>query len=171
MLTFDARLTLRLTTKGDRNMSDAWIRTTITRMNQAAEDKRNAEKYALLKSQQIDAREDDLFTELQGTIKGAVEKINQGVAGKCLTLGTASYNEIEINTSMPDVYLSLRYESDKHALQYSLQKGKGKGDEEGSAELDVTDREVHYVLDGKAFTAPRLAEEFLDRLINALLEK
>jgi hypothetical protein len=169
MLTFDARLTLRLTRKGDRNMSDAWIRNTITRIKQAQEDKRRSEKYELLKEQQIGARELDLFSELQTEIKAAAEKINQHFSDKPLTLGRESYDRMELNTSQPDVSLSLRYDSDSHVLEYYLYKRVGK--EEGKAELDFTKGEVHYVLDGNPLTAPRLAEQFLDMVINASLEK
>jgi|GEM_PF-3519947 len=168
MLTFDARISLRLT-KGERQMSDAWIRATVTRMKQAEEDRRQAEKYALLKERHISARELSIFSDLQQEIKSAIEKINEHFSDKWLSLGRVTHDRMEINTSLPEVGLSLHYDSDSRVLEYYVHKKSGK--KEGSATLDVTKGEVHYVLDGKPLTSLRLAENFLDQLINATLEK
>lgn len=169
MLTFDARLTLSLTTKGDRPMSDEWINTIVARMNQHHEETARAEKYALLREQQIGIHEFTLFQELQETVKSAVAKINQRVPGKQLSVGSTPYDRLEVNTASPNLSLTVRYQSDRQMVSYMLYKPSG--DEEGEVKLDLTKGELHYVLNGKPLTSRRLAEELLDRLVNALVEK
>jgi hypothetical protein len=138
-------------------------------MKQAEEDRRQAEKYELLKERHISARELSIFSDLQQEIKSAVEKINEHFSDKWLSLGRVTHDRTEINTSLPDVGLNLHYDSDSRVLEYYLHKKSCK--EEGTATLDVTKGEVHYVLDSRPLTAPRLAEHLLDQLINATLEK
>src|SRR5688572_30529581 len=117
MLTFDARLTLRLTGRRERVMSDQWIEAQVKRIKDREEQKRRTESYELLKEQQIAAREYDLFREVEEAIKVAIERLNQHFP-KRFVVGRVHYEEMEISTSLPDVALKLRHEAEGHALTY-----------------------------------------------------
>src|SRR5258705_5850854 len=105
MLSFDAKLVLRLSSrpkglmKGEEVMSDEWVSDTVKRIKQHEEDKRRSENYALLREQQIAAREDKLFEELQKVLKTTVAKLNERLPG------TGAAKRIDIKTTYKSIEL------------------------------------------------------------------
>jgi hypothetical protein len=165
MLTFDVRLTLRLT-KGDRSMSDEWIETAAKRIKQAEEDKKRRESFELMRAGKISARGLGMFGELQEVLKAAVQKLNEHFPDKekRLTVEGIRHNAITIHGSRSEASLELNYDADVDELNYDLSKGTGSN--EGKIRFGFNeDGEVRFMMNDRPFSIEKLAEKLLEELL------
>jgi len=131
MLTFDARFTLRLTTKGERRMSDDWIQETVKRIRQAEAEKKRRESFEMMREQKLGAAGFDMFSELQKHLKNAVTKLNEKLGSQRLTVGPTRYDEMSIEGT-GETRLYLKFEDDSHRLEVDISRSGRSEDSQSS---------------------------------------
>ena len=103
-------------------MSDEWIAATVTRIKQSEEDKRQKEKYALLREQKFYSNEDKLFEELQTILKATIAKLNEQLPEKPKRFDIKTrYDEIEL-VGPNELSFDIKQDSKGHEL--TLAPGK-----------------------------------------------
>jgi len=168
MLTFDARFTLRLTTKGERHMSDQWIEGTIKRIRDAEEEKKRRENFEYMREQKLGAAGFEMFSALQKHLTNAVKQINEKLGTKRLTFGPTRYDEMEIE-GVKDTRLHLKFDDDSHRIKLYVSRD-GHSSEESTIKLDFNeDGEVRFRYKDRANTSMELAESLIDTLIDLQL--
>ena len=164
MLTFDARFTLRLTTKGDRRMSDQWIQGTAKRIRDAEAEKKRREDFEMMRERKLSNAGLDMFTELRQHLKDAVAKLNEHLKEKRLTLGRNSYDEIEVEGGR-DASLCLKFDDDAHRLEVDMSSGSHSQTKQVRLDFDEAS-EVRFIYEDRPVTTQRFAEILLDALID-----
>lgn len=168
MLTFDARLTLRLsTTKGDDHMSDQWIQETVKRIRDAEEEKKRRENFEYMREQKLNSAGFKIFEELQKHIKDGVTKLNEKLGTQRLSLGTTRYDEMTVEGAN-ETELFVKFNDDAHYLEVDVSRGDGSNPRQIPLGFNE-DGDVRFINDDRPASANRLAELLLDALIDLQL--
>jgi hypothetical protein len=153
--------------KGDSNMSDEWVATTVARIKRADEELRMVQEFQLMKERKLGSHEHEMFGQLQKLLKAGVEKLNAHFdKSRHFSVKGEHYDEITVLSYRSEVSLDLKFDFDAHELTYDLYAGQSQPTTEGKAPLGLNEEgELRFMFDGKPIGTERLAETLLDALI------